>query len=106
MPDILISSSVFTCRDLDLEQGLLVIDGPDFDFDSFPAVAKQLVGIIGAKVFEQEVNADLHVWLIDFEGCRLMLKGEHYASVLWLEWLSPDGHETLTFLARLLGKRI
>ncbi len=72
--------SRFVCRELDLEQGLLLIGGPEFDFDSFPAVAEQFLQQIDATVVERELNADLHVWLIDFEGCRLMLKGEHYSS--------------------------
>lgn len=95
----------FACRELDLEQGLLLIDGPEFDFDSFPEVAEQLLKQLDATVVERELNADLHVWLVDFEGCRLMLKGEHYAGVLWLEGLSPDDRETLQFLATLLGIR-
>ncbi|ELR63246.1 Aminopeptidase N [Photobacterium marinum] len=97
------SHPVFSCRELDLASGLLQIDGPDFDYDSFPLVADQLVARIDAQVLERELNADLHVWLIDFEGCRLLLKGEHYSSALWLEGLSADDQETLVFLARLLG---
>lgn len=99
------SPPTFVCRELDLEQGLLLINGPEFDFDSFPEVAEQLLQKIDAAVIERELNADLHIWLIDFEGCRLMLKGEHYASALWLEWLSPDDRETLQFLATLLGAK-
>ncbi|MCW8331094.1 DUF3630 family protein [Photobacterium sp. SDRW27] len=95
----------FVCRELDLEQGLLLISGPEFDFDNFSEVAAQLLQQIDASVIERELNADLHVWLIDFEGCRLMLKGEHYAGALWLEWLSPDDRETLQFVASLLGYR-
>ncbi|MGF1732717.1 DUF3630 family protein [Photobacterium kasasachensis] len=98
-----VSSTSFVCRELDLEQGLLLIGGPEFDFDNFPAVAEQFLMQIDATVVERELNADLHVWLIDFEGCRLMLKGEHYAGSLWLEWLSPDDSETLAFLATLLA---
>lgn len=99
------TSSRFVCRELDLEQGLLLIGGPEFDFDSFPAVAEQFLRQIDATVVERELNADLHVWLIDFEGCRMMLKGEHYSSALWLEWLSADDHETLQFLAGMLAVR-
>lgn len=99
------AASKFVCQELDLEQGLLLISGPEFDFDSFPEVAEQLLQQIDATVVERELNADLHVWLIDFEGCRLMLKGEHYASALWLEWLSADDHEILQFLAGMLAAR-
>lgn len=96
---------IFGCRELDLELGLLQIEGPGFDFDSFPALAGKLLDQLDATVIERETNADLHVWLIDFEGCRLLLKGEHYSGAMWLEWLSPDGRETLRFLAGLLAIR-
>jgi len=103
---MMFSTPTFVCRELNLEQGLLLINGPEFDFDSFPEVAEQLLLVMDAAVIERELNADLHIWLIDFEGCRLMLKGEHYASTLWLEWLSPDDRETLQFLTVLLGAQV
>ena len=95
----------FACRELDLEQGLLQIAGPDFDFDSFPAVAERLLRQLNATVRERELNADLHLWLIDVAGCRLLLKGEHYAGAMWLEGLSSEAGETLCYLAELLGGR-
>lgn len=99
------STSALTCRELDLEQGLLLIDGPSFDFDDFPVVAEQLLQQLDATVVERECNADLHLWLIDFEGCRLMLKGEHYSGAMWLEGMAGDAAETLQFLATLLKSR-
>ncbi|WP_459782701.1 DUF3630 family protein [Photobacterium sp. R1] len=41
---------------------------------------------------------------MDFEGCRMMLKGEHYSAAMWLELLSRDDSDTLAFLASWLEK--
>lgn len=94
----------FGVRALDQERGCLHLTSPEFDYDSFEELAQSLVILLDASVVEKEANADLHVWLIDFEGCRLMLKGEHYSASLWLEALSQDDSETLVFLAGWLKK--
>ncbi|PSW13092.1 DUF3630 domain-containing protein [Photobacterium sanctipauli] len=94
---------MFTCRRLDLEHRLLEVSGPDFDFDSFADVAGRLLAQLDMTVREKELNADLHVWLVDFEGCRLMLKGEHYSGQMWLEGLDGESDDTLVYLAQLLG---
>ncbi|KDM92133.1 DUF3630 family protein [Photobacterium galatheae] len=94
----------FGVRELDHTRGCLHLIAPEFDYDSFAGLAQSLVTLLGASVVEQEANADLHVWLIDFEGCRLLLKGEHYSASLWLEILSQDDRETLDFLAAWLKK--
>ena len=89
----------FACRRVDLAGRVVEIDAPAFDFDSFATVATPLVTMLGMTVMQQEVNADLHVWLVDFEGCQLLLKGEHYSGQLWLEGLA-DSEETLSYLAQ------
>ncbi|MEI8593933.1 DUF3630 family protein [Photobacterium sp. Hal280] len=94
----------FGVREFDLAQGCLHLLTPDFDYDSFADVAQALVNVLGASVVEKEANADLHIWLIDFEGCRMMLKGEHYSTAMWLELLSRDDSDTLAFLASWLEK--
>ncbi|KKC98670.1 DUF3630 family protein [Photobacterium halotolerans] len=98
------SETHFGVRELDNEQGCLHLQTPDFDYDSFADVAQALVTVLGASVVEKEANADLHIWLIDFEGCRMMLKGEHYSAAMWLELLSRDDSDTLAFLASWLNK--
>ncbi|MGF1701034.1 DUF3630 family protein [Photobacterium makurazakiensis] len=98
------SPNLFFCRQLDLAHRLLEITGPTFDFDSFSDIAEQLLKQLDITVREKELNADLHVWLVDFEGCRMMLKGEHYSGQLWLEGLDSEAGETLSYLAQLLGK--
>lgn len=94
----------FGVREFDHAQGCLHLLTPDFDYDSFADVAQVLVTVLGASVVEKEANADLHIWLIDFEGCRMMLKGEHYSAAMWLELLSRDDSDTLAFLASWLEK--
>ncbi|OAN19183.1 aminopeptidase [Photobacterium jeanii] len=96
------SSPFFAVRRLDLASGHLMLIGPDFDFDSFAAMAEALLLQIDATVVEKELNADLHVWLIDFEGCQLLLKGEHYSGAVWIEAMSTRDNETLAFIASLL----
>lgn len=93
----------FCLKQLDKEQCRLVIDAPAFNFDNFAPLALSFVQLIGASVLEQQQDADLHTWLIDFEGCQLMLRGEHYSESMWLEGLSEQqGREELVYLAGLL----
>ncbi|MGF1725882.1 DUF3630 family protein [Photobacterium nomapromontoriensis] len=94
--------NLYTCRYLDESARVLELGCPDFDFDSFFDVAAPLLILLGLRVIEQECNADLHVWLVDFDGCRLMLKGEHYSGQMWLEGVGADAEETLVYLAQLL----
>lgn len=95
----------FQVHQCDVERRYLSLIGPVFDFDNFDEVAEQLLVAIDATVIEKECNADLHVWLVDFEGCRLLLKGEHYSGELWLEIMRDDDRETLVFIASLLSSR-
>ncbi|AJR06965.1 DUF3630 domain-containing protein [Photobacterium gaetbulicola] len=95
---------LYGCRHMDHAARLLEIDGPDFDYDNFAVVAETLLQQLGMTVVEKEANADLHVWLVDFEGCRMLLKGEHYSGQMWLEGLDSEAEETMRFLAGLLGK--
>ncbi|MGF1693341.1 DUF3630 family protein [Photobacterium kagoshimensis] len=98
------SHEPFSVRRLDIDHSHLLLTAPDFDYDTFAEVAVALVARIDATVVEREKNADLHVWLIDFEGCRLLLKGEHYSGALWLEAMSSADNDTLAFIATLLPK--
>ena len=97
--------SHYWCRHFDSAARLLEIGSPEFDYDNFAPVAEALLQQLGMTAVEKEANADLHVWLVDFEGCRLLLKGEHYSGQMWLEGLGSEAEETLIFLAGLLGKR-
>jgi len=84
------------------EEGKLIITIDGFDIDSFPLLGEQLLATLSATVIEKQLDADLYSWLIDFEGCRLLLKAEHYSESVWFEALSvADSREELDFLARL-----
>ncbi|WP_261816280.1 DUF3630 family protein [Vibrio gallicus] len=83
----------------------LTIAFPPFDHDSFPGLATHLVNMLSATVVEKQQDADLHTWLLDFEGCRLMLKGEHYSESVWLESLGNNqGKEEIEFIVHLLRR--
>lgn len=99
--------ATFSLREFDDEAGRLILDNPSFDFDSFAELASELVALLSASVTEKQADADLHSWLIDFEGCPLFLRGEHYSETLWLETLSPqEGIEELQYLAKLFAMGI
>ena len=93
----------FSQTEINIEQGTLAITLPSFDFDNFPAVAKALLQRLDAILIEQEPSADLHQWLIDFEGCQLLLKAEYYSASIWLELLSLNDIEHLIFIQQLLS---
>ncbi|KJY84361.1 aminopeptidase [Vibrio galatheae] len=87
------------------QEGRLIIRTPRFDFDSFPQLADKLVALLSASVVEKQWDADIHSWLIDFEGCQLFLKSEHYSESVWFEALMiEESQQELDFLAALLKR--
>ncbi|GAD81407.1 DUF3630 family protein [Vibrio ezurae] len=99
--------SSFFLRHLDLENGRLSLVAPCFDHDDFAVIGQKFVDLIDASVIEKQQDADLHSWLIDFEGCQLMLRAEHYSESMWLESLSAtESQPELQFLANLVAKGI
>lgn len=95
----------FAVKELIVESGILIFDCPDFDHDSFPALGDALVTLLSAQIVERQQDADLHSWLIDFDGCRLLLKAEHYSQALWLEALEgARSQEELAFIARFIER--
>ncbi|BDU38993.1 conserved hypothetical protein [Vibrio nigripulchritudo SO65] len=84
------------------EEGRIILTTPRFDYDSFPELGDKLVKTLSATVVEKQWDADIHSWLIDFEGCQLFLKSEHYSESVWLEVLNKDeNREELDYLAGL-----
>ncbi|MFV0574243.1 MAG: DUF3630 family protein [Vibrio sp.] len=99
--------SRYSLREFDAETGRIILINPSFDFDSFPEIGQELVSLLSASIIEKQSDADLHSWLIDFEGCQLFLRGEHYSETMWIETLSPqEGQEELQYLANLFLKGI
>ncbi|CCN82171.1 conserved hypothetical protein [Vibrio nigripulchritudo SFn27] len=87
------------------EEGRIILTTPRFDYDSFPELGDKLVKTLSASVVEKQWDADIHSWLIDFEGCQLFLKSEHYSESVWLEVLNKDeNQEELDYLAGLFEK--
>ncbi len=87
------------------EQGRLLITAPSFDLDTFPVLGERLVGLLSASVVEKQWDADIHSWLIDFEGCRLFMKAEHYSEAIWFEALEvAESREELDYLAGLFQR--
>ncbi|OAJ95482.1 DUF3630 family protein [Vibrio bivalvicida] len=95
----------FGLLDYQVEEGRIIIRAPRFDFDSFPQLAEKLIKLLSASVVEKQWDADIHSWLIDFEGCQLFLKSEHYSECIWFEALAiDDSKEELDFLASLFQR--
>ncbi|EJE8526459.1 DUF3630 family protein [Vibrio parahaemolyticus] len=87
------------------QEGRLLIAAPRFDLDTFPALGERLVGLLSATVIEKQWDADIHFWLIDFEGCRLFMKAEHYSEAIWFEALNiEESREELDYLAGLFQR--
>ncbi len=87
------------------DQGRLLITAPSFDLDTFPVLGDRLVGLLSASVVEKQWDADIHSWLIDFEGCRLFMKAEHYSEAIWFEALTvEESREELDYLAGLFER--
>ena len=95
--------SRFGLQEYLIEANRIILTAPGFDFDSFPQVGEQLLTMLSATVIEKQVDADLHSWIIDFEGCQLIVKAEHYSASIWIESLGKnEGREEMEFIAKLL----
>lgn len=95
----------FGLQEYQAEEGRIIIRTPRFDFDSFPELGERLVSLLSARVIEKQWDADIHSWLVDFEGCQLFIKAEHYSECVWFEALAvDDSKEELAFLASLFQR--
>lgn len=94
----------FALHDYLADQGRLILNTSEWDMDSFPALGERFLHWLSASLIDKQLDTDLHTWLIDFEGCQLLLKAEHYSASIWLETLSDEqGREELAFIAQLLS---
>ena len=92
----------FGLSQYDAEEGRIIIRTPNFDFDTFPELGDKLLKLLSAQAIEKQWDADIHSWLIDFEGCQLFLKAEHYSESMWLEALEvAASQQELRYLAQL-----
>ncbi|MBD1576038.1 MULTISPECIES: DUF3630 family protein [Vibrio] len=96
--------ATFSLREFDAQAGRIILINPSFDFDSYPPIGERLVSVLSATIIEKQSDADLHSWLLDFEGCQLFLRAEHYSETMWIEALSPQaGCEELQYLTKLFA---
>ncbi len=84
------------------ENRCLVLPTSGFDADTFPSLASKIIEAMGMTLIEAQQDSDIHLWLVDFEGTTLLLKGEHYSQSCWLEALSSKDNDVLGFLASWL----
>ncbi len=97
----------FRLKDYLEQEGRIIIQTQGFDFDSFPEKGERLLTLLSATAIEKQQDADLHSWLIDFEGTRFMLRAEHYSESVWLEALGRgQAQAELDFIAGLLTRGI
>ena len=86
-------------KQVDNEAGVVTLDCPALDWDTFPVLAQALLREWELQPLEQDAGADRHSWLLEFEGSRFRLEYEHYSGC-WLAAVQPDGAEALLWLAR------
>ena len=78
----------FSIAHIDEESGRVVLNVPCFDFDSFSLIGQWIAECLSATVIEQQIDADLHTWLLHIHHEPVLMKAEHYTETLWLEVLS------------------
>lgn len=85
------------------EQGVVEVAVANVSVEMLPQLGEQLVGYLDARIVDQQQDADLYTWLVDFEGTQLFLKAEYYSESVWFEALGSDSaQEELAFIAQLL----
>ncbi|MGL6150927.1 MAG: DUF3630 family protein [Aeromonas sobria] len=86
-------------KQVDNEAGVVTLDCSVLDWDTFPLLAQALLREWELQLFKQDVGADRHSWLLEFEGSQFRLEYEHYSGC-WLEAVRPADREVLLWLAR------
>lgn len=84
---------------IDEGAGVLMLDCPGLDWDSFPTLAEALLQEWELAAIEREWGADRHGWLLEFEGSRLRLEYEHHSGC-WLTAVHPADGEVVLWLGR------
>lgn len=76
---------------------ILTTESP-LTMDSFPAWASELITTLELRLIEQEIGADYHQWLVEFEGTRLLLCYQHYLDCAWFSPLSEQDRPVADWL--------
>lgn len=82
----------------------LLLDNPVLSFENFNAHALALVAEIGARECERHWGADRHAWVVEFEGCHLMLEFEDYTNSAWFAPIKEQDKNVLVLLAEKLRR--
>ncbi|WP_051563816.1 DUF3630 family protein [Enterovibrio calviensis] len=106
LTDELASNNELVLSHFDANEGRLVMAADALNFDNAASFLDSFCQLIGATPEEKQTDADLHSWLVDFEGVTFLLKAEHYSASIWLERLGKEGDEELAFLHRWLGLQL
>ena len=95
----------FALKAYHAEQGVVEVAVANVSVEMLPQLGEQLVGYLDARIVDQQQDADLYTWLVDFEGTQFFLKAEHYSESVWFEALAPQSaQEELAFIAQLLQR--
>ncbi len=96
------SKATWTLIEYLADDGKIIISSPGIDVDSFSQVGELLISTLSATIVEKQFDADLHSWLIDFEGCRFFFKAEHYSESIWFEAIAVESsREEFDYLAEI-----
>lgn len=82
---------------IDEGAGVLTLDCPGLDWDSFPVLAETLVREWELELVERDWGADRHSWQLAFEGSPLRLEYAHHSGC-WLEAVYPGDGEVVLWL--------
>ncbi|MGL4250998.1 MAG: DUF3630 family protein [Aeromonas sp.] len=86
-------------KQIDSEAGIVTLDCPALDWDSFPLLAQALLREWELGSLGQDVGADRHSWLLAFEGSQFRLEYDHYSGC-WLAAVHPGDWEALLWLVK------
>lgn len=86
-------------KQIDSEAGIVTLDCPALDWDSFPLLAQALLREWELGSLGQDAGADRHSWLLAFEGSQFRLEYDHYSGC-WLAAVHPGDWEALLWLAQ------
>ena len=56
------------------EQGVVEVAVANVSVEMLPQLGEQLVGYLDARIVDQQQDADLYTWLVDFEHHRIILQ--------------------------------
>ncbi|WP_028111346.1 DUF3630 family protein [Ferrimonas kyonanensis] len=71
------------------------------DDDTLAQLVPLMLARLDCRLLEHSWGADRHLWLLEFEGCRLALQYEALCDTLWLQAERAGDQEVTEYLAQL-----